>query len=160
MTSTLSLFDDAPAGPAGFGYAPDLMTAAEEQDLIGRFSSLPFAPFDFRGFQGHRRTVPYGSRYDFTRSLVKSADPIPDWLISLRSKAASWANLTPDDLGQALITEYAPGAGIGWRRDRPEYGAVLDVSFATPCVLRMRRPAGEGRWTRAALPLAPDPFIG
>ncbi len=86
---------------------------------------------------------------------MKPADPIPEWLVSLRSKAASWASLPSDDLGQALITEYAPGAGIGWHRDRPEYGAVLGVSFATPCVLRLRRPTGEGRWARAALPLEP-----
>ena len=155
MTSTLSLFDDAPPGPAGLGYGPELITVAEEGDLIERFSSLPLAPFDFHGFQGNRRTVAYGSRYDFTRSLVKPADSVPEWLVPLRSKAASWAGFPPNELVQALITEYAPGAGIGWHRDRPEYGAVLGVSFGTPCVLRLRRTAGEGRWARAALPLEP-----
>ena len=155
MTSTLSLFDLAPAGPAGLNYGAELITEAEERDLIERFSSLPFVPFDFHGFQGNRRTVAYGSRYDFTRSLMKPADSVPEWLVPLRSKAASWARLPPSELVQALITEYAPGAGIGWHRDRPEYGAVLGVSFANPCVLRLRRPAGGGRWVRAALPLEP-----
>ena len=154
MSATPSLFDDPPAGPHGFAYGAELITAAEERALIERFSSLPFAPFDFRGFQGNRRTVAFGSRYDFTRSLMKPADPVPNWLDPIRTTAATWAGLSSGDLVQALITEYAPGAGIGWHRDRPEYGVVLGVSFASSCVLRMRR-REDDRWARAAIPLEP-----
>jgi alkylated DNA repair dioxygenase AlkB len=40
---------------------------------------------------------------------------------------------------QALVNEYAPGAGIGWHRDRPVYGEIIGVSFIAPCVMRFRR---------------------
>jgi len=151
---TLSLFGDPPPTPPGFAYRPDLLSEAEEADLIRRFEELPFAPFDFRGFQGHRQTVAYGSRYDFTHRRVKDADPLPPWLGPLKTRAAAFAGVDGHALVQALITEYPPGAGIGWHRDRPEYGKVVGVSFGSPCVLRLRRRAGE-QWLRENILLEP-----
>jgi alkylated DNA repair dioxygenase AlkB len=43
--------------------------------------------------------------------------------------------------------EYAPGAGIGWHRDRPTFENIVAVSFLAPCVLRLRRGVGED-WER------------
>jgi alkylated DNA repair dioxygenase AlkB len=153
MTSTLPLFPEA-AAPAGFRYEPALVGPAEEAALIRRFENLPFAPFDFRGFKGNRQTVAYGSRYDFTRSQVKDADPIPDWLRPLKAQAAVFACVDDDALVQALVTEYQPGAGIGWHRDRPEYGKVIGVSFNSACVLRLRRRA-RAHWLRERILLEP-----
>ena len=43
-------------------------------------------------------------------------------------------------LTAALVTEYAPGAVIGWHRDAPQYGpVVIGVSLASACRMRMRR---------------------
>lgn len=152
MTSTLSLFP--PATPAGLRYQPALIGTAEEADLVRRFEGLPFAPFDFRGFKGNRQTVAFGSRYDFSRSQVEDAYPIPDWLAPLKAQAAAFACVDDDALVQALVTEYQPGAGIGWHRDRPEYGAVIGISFNSACVLRLRQRAGE-RWLRERILLEP-----
>ena len=121
---------------------------------MARFSDLPFEPFDFQGFKGNRETVAFGSCYDFTRSRVKEAAPLPQWLLDLKGRAATFAGLEDDDLRQALITRYTPGAGIGWHRDRPEYGKVIGISFASPCVLRLRRRDGD-RWLRGVADLAP-----
>src|ERR1700722_5555613 len=38
-----------------------------------------------------------------------------------------------------MVTEYGPGAGIGWHRDRPSYEDIVAVSFLAPCTLRLRR---------------------
>ena len=46
-----------------------------------------------------------------------------------------------------MVTEYAPGAGIGWHRDRPTFENIAAVSFLAPCVLRLRRKVGED-WER------------
>jgi alkylated DNA repair dioxygenase AlkB len=54
----------------------------------------------------------------------------------------------------ALVTEYTPGAAIGWHRDRPHYGDVIGVSRLAPCTFRMRRKR-DGGWERAALRLDP-----
>ena len=151
---TPSLFGDSPPAPAGFAYRPDLLDEAGEADLIRRFEQLPFAPFDFRGFKGNRQTVAYGSRYDFTHSQVKEADPIPDWLEPLRMQAAAFAGVDDHALVQALVTEYQPGAGIGWHRDRPEYGKVVGVSLGSACLLRLRRRDGD-QWTREKVLLKP-----
>ena len=52
------------------------------------------------------------------------------------------------------MTEYAPGAGIGWHRDRPQFGEVAAFSFANACRLRFRRKQGAS-WQRAALTVTP-----
>ncbi|HYE42639.1 MAG TPA: alpha-ketoglutarate-dependent dioxygenase AlkB, partial [Caulobacteraceae bacterium] len=50
----------------------------------------------------------------------------------------------PETLVHALVTEYTPGAGIGWHRDRPEFGVVIGVSLLSACVIRFRRRAARG----------------
>lgn len=159
MTSTLALFPDldpAPtaAEPVGLRYADGVVSPEAQADLLNRAATLAFAPFDFRGFKGNRRTASFGSRYDFTHGRIDRADPFPDWLGALRATAAGFAGLPEEDLVQALITEYAPGAGIGWHRDRPEYGRVVGLSFASDCALRFRRPEAGG-WRRASRTLRP-----
>jgi alkylated DNA repair dioxygenase AlkB len=139
--------------PPGLRYADDVVSADEEQRLVERFEALDFVPFDFGGFKGNRRTVAFGSRYDFTQHRVGSAEPMPEWLLPLRGKVSAFAGIHEDELLQALITEYAPGAGIGWHRDRPEYGKVVGLSFLSNCTLRFRR--HEGGWRRASVALSP-----
>jgi len=153
-TESAWLFDDAPRAPEGFGYRADLISPEEEAALLKRFEELPFEPFDFRGFKGNRQTVAFGSRYDFTHGRIELAEPFPQWLTSLKARVTAFANFAEDAIVQALVTAYPPGAGIGWHRDRPEYGKVIGVSFASACILRLRRPHGEG-WRRESVLLQP-----
>jgi hypothetical protein len=53
-----------------------------------------------------------------------------------------------------MVTEYAPGAGIGWHLDRPSYEDIVAVSFLAPCVLRLRRKMGDG-WERRSAHIEP-----
>lgn len=159
MTASPSLFPGlasslAGGEPTGLRYADNVLPTDMQAELIDRARTLDFAPFDFRGFKGNRRTVSFGSRYDFTHNQVAPADHIPGWLEPLRARAAAFAGVLETDLVQALVTEYAPGAGIGWHRDRPEYGKVVGLSFASGCILRFRRPEAGG-WRRASRPLHP-----
>jgi alkylated DNA repair dioxygenase AlkB len=145
------LFCDAPALPAGLRYAPDLISAADEQQLLTAFAALPFKPFEFHGYLGKRRIVAFGWRYDYSRRALGAAEPMPDFLLPLRTQAAAFAGLEAEDLRQALITEYAPGAGIGWHRDKPMFEEVIGISLLSPCTLRFRRPVPGGGWERRAL---------
>ena len=154
MTNTLPLFADDEACPPGFRYHEALVTKDEEATLIARFQTLSFEPFDFRGFKGNRQTVAFGSRYDFTNGEVRPAFDMPDWLTPLKARAALIADVPEEALVQGLVTEYRPGAGIGWHRDRPEYGKVVGVSFGSACTLRLRRRDDE-RWRRQAVRLEP-----
>jgi hypothetical protein len=139
-----------PSMPAGFRYAPDVIEAAEEARLVAAFAGLPFKEFEFHGFLGKRRVVSFGTRYDFNGGGLKEAEPMPEFLLPLRERAAAFAGLSPDRLAHALITEYRPGTSIGWHRDRPNYGDVIGISLLSPCTFRMRRKRGAS-WDRAAL---------
>ena len=141
--------------PAGFAYRPDSLPETLARDLVARFSALPFRNFDFHGFQGNRRIVSFGWRYDYSgRGQLREGPPVPDFLDPLKRIAADFSGLKSEDFEQALITEYAPGAGIGWHRDKPMFEDVVAFSFANPCRLRFRRKVEDG-WERASLSIAP-----
>jgi alkylated DNA repair dioxygenase AlkB len=150
----MTLFGPDPRLPSGLRYQDDLITPMEETELAGWMETLPLKPFEFHGHLGNRRTVSFGWRYDYARSQALPTDAIPEALHPLRAKVAAFAGRHPDDLVQALVTEYAPGAGIGWHRDKPQFGQVVGVSLLAPCVFRLRRKAGS-RWDRAAFTADP-----
>ena len=151
----LNMFEDPPpAMPSGLVYAPEFVDSAEESALAGRIADLPFKPFEFHGFTGNRRTVSFGMHYAFDGSGLREAEPIPGWLQPLQARAAALAGLEPEAFVHALVIEYAPGAGIGWHRDRSVFGDVVGISLLAPAPLRFRRKAGE-KWERFTLTAEP-----
>ena len=82
--------------------------------------------------------LPPGLRYQ-PELISAEEEPLPAFLQPLRSKAGAFAACDPQQFAQALITEYASGAPIGWHRDKPEFGIVVGVSLLTACVLRGER---------------------
>jgi alkylated DNA repair dioxygenase AlkB len=149
-----TLFHPLQQLPEGFEYIEDVLFPEEEQALISTFERLPFREFEFRGFLGKRRTVSFGWRYDFNVRELQEAAEIPTFLLALRQKAAEFAGLAEDRLQHALVTEYAPGAAIGWHRDRPEFEDVIGISLDVPCLFRFRRKQ-DTRWERASIELQP-----
>lgn len=156
VTEQLSFLEPPPptALPPGFAYRGDLISPAEERALVGRIASLELKPFEFRGFLGKRRVAYFGRRYDFNGGGLGEAPPLPDWLLPLRESAAAFAGMEPNALEHALIAEYAPGAPIGWHRDRPDFDQVVGVSLLSPAALRLRR-RRPGGFDRASVQLAP-----
>lgn len=154
MAGQADLFDDAAREPEGLVYREALFDVAEEAALTRQIAMLPFAPFEFHGFLGKRRTVSFGLHYAFDGSGLAAAAPLPDFLLPVRTRAAAFAGLAAEQLEHALVIEYAPGAGIGWHRDRPVFGHVIGLSLLAPARLRFRRRAGE-RWDRRERMLAP-----
>jgi alkylated DNA repair dioxygenase AlkB len=152
----LSLLEPPVAGglPAGFLYRAAVMPEAEETALIAKFTGLPFKEFEFHGYFGKRRVVSFGLRYDFADREVHRVEPIPALLSPLRDRAAAFAGLAPAALEHALVTEYRPGAAIGWHRDRPVFGDVIGISFASSCRFRFRRNSGHS-WERRSIVLEP-----
>jgi alkylated DNA repair dioxygenase AlkB len=151
---TAALFDLPPPAPEGFRYRDDIVSPAEEADLAARLAGLPFEPFQFRGYEGRRRVVSFGLRYDFNGPGLVEAEPLPDWLLPVRDRAAAFAGLPPAAFAHVLINEYREGAPIGWHRDRPVFEKVVGVSLLSETVMRFRRRVGE-RFERINTPLAP-----
>ena len=154
MTNQLALFEANPRLPDGFGYQPEIITPAEERLLLGEIRELPFREFEFHGYTGKRRVVSFGWRYDFAARSLDQADDIPEFLRSLRETAAKVAGMPADQLQQALVTEYSPGAGIGWHRDKAVFGEVIGISLVSSCVFRLRRAVGKS-WERVNLSAEP-----
>jgi alkylated DNA repair dioxygenase AlkB len=136
----------------GLATAEKLVSAAEEQTLIAAIDAAPLAPFRFQGWTGKRLTRTFGWRYDFEDSSFTEAEPIPDWLKSLRDRAAVFAELAPEDFAHALVIRYDPGAGIGWHRDRPQFDKVVGISLAASTVMRFRQRTASG-FRRASVEL-------
>ena len=148
------LFVARPTWPVGFAYREDVIATVDEQMLIERFQELPFKPFEFHGFLGNRRVVSFGWRYDYSGATLRQSDDIPPFLFGLRERAAAFAGFAAEELQQVLINEYAPGAGIGWHRDKPMFDEVVAISLGAPCTLRLRRKQGNG-WDRVAREVRP-----
>ena len=143
----------APAVP-GLAYADDVIDAGEEAELIDAIDAASLAPFRFQQWTGKRLTRSFGWSYDFSSGHFDPAEPIPGWLQPMRARAAALAGLAADQLVQALLIRYDPGAGIGWHRDRPVFEHVVGVSLGNPATLRLRRRATDG-FVRAKVELAP-----
>jgi alkylated DNA repair dioxygenase AlkB len=140
--------------PRGVSLRLEALSLEQEATAIAAIERLELAPFAFRGFLGKRRTAAFGWRYDFNGGGLQKGEPLPATLEPLREAAATLVGMSPTLLEQTLVSEYAPGAGIGWHRDRPQFGKVLALSFAAPCRLRFRRQI-DGRWARKAIDLPP-----
>lgn len=128
----------------GLTLVEEAVSAAQEAELAARIDAAPLAPFQFGQWQGKRLTVHYGSAYDFSRHRLNEAPPLPGWLVALRETLAPQVGLEPEALQAALLLRYDPGAGIGWHRDRPQYGEVVGLSLNAPCTLRLRRRTATG----------------
>jgi alkylated DNA repair dioxygenase AlkB len=148
----LSLFD---MGPEGFKYSPEVITVEEEAALLAYIRDLPFKEFEFQGYLGKRRVVSYGWRYDIENYELNDHGELPAFLMGLRERAGEFAGIAPDELVHTLVTEYTPGAPIGWHRDRPVYGEVVGVSLLSACALRFRRKIGLRKWERYSHVLEP-----
>ncbi|HTO85525.1 MAG TPA: alpha-ketoglutarate-dependent dioxygenase AlkB, partial [Methylomirabilota bacterium] len=128
----------------GFRQADAVVAPAEERALIAAIDTVALAPFKFHKWTGKRLTAAFGWRYDFDDAHIHPAEPLPEWLMPLRARAAQFGGLDPDDLVQASLLRYDPGAGIGWHRDRPVFEHVIGISLGTPATMRFRRRRAGG----------------
>ena len=140
--------------PSGLRYQSEFLAADCERALVAQCAGLPFKAFEFRGFQGKRRVVSFGWRYDFNGGGLQKADDMPAFLLRVRDKAAAFAQIAAANLQQALVTEYRPGAAIGWHKDRSVFGDVIGLSLRSACMFRLRRRI-DTNWQRASLTVEP-----
>jgi alkylated DNA repair protein (DNA oxidative demethylase) len=141
--------------PDGYRYLEGFLDVADEELLLGEIRTLPFEAVVFRGVTARRRVVHLGHRYDFEERGLAPGLPIPPAILDLRRRLAPIAERPADRFEEVLVTEYAPGATIGWHRDAPAFGStVLGVSLASACRMRFRRKRDEAWevWERTLEP--------
>lgn len=137
----------------GLRTATELMTIADEAELISRIDAAGLTPFQFGQFEGKRLTRSYGTHYDFASHRLVEAEPMPEWLLPIRSRAAAFAGLAADQLVHALLIRYDPGSGIGWHKDRPAFDRIVGISLGSDAELAFRRRRDDGRFERLRLRL-------
>ena len=140
--------------PPGFVYRPDAVTIDEEAALVSGLRGLTFNEIRMRGQVARRRTVHFGWLYGYETWRIEPGPPIPDFMLPLRGRCAALASGDAEQFVEVLVTEYPPGAGIGWHRDAPMFGTVVGVSLLAACRFRFQRGTGVDRETREAA-LAP-----
>jgi alkylated DNA repair dioxygenase AlkB len=140
--------------PRGFGYREEIVTPEEEAALVASLGELNLKPFEFHGHLGNRRVVSFGLKYDYGRRTVEPASAMPAFLDDLLVRVAEFAGYEPDVFQQVGVNEYRPGAGIGWHKDKPQFGIVVGVSLLAPATMRFRRAVGS-RWSRVSHPVEP-----
>ena len=130
--------------PEGFRYQENIISETEEAALAKALTELDLKPFKFHGHIGNRRVTSFGLRYDYARRAVNVADGFPAFVADLRNKVAEFAGREVDEFQQGGVNEYPPGAGIGWHKDKPQFGVIVGVSLLAPATMRFRRVDGTG----------------
>lgn len=140
------LFDSGPA-IEGFLYQPDFVTPDEESALLAAIAMLPLEEAVYKEYTAKRRTVSFGSKFDYSLNQLNAAPDIPTFLRPLREKAARWIGLAADELVHGLVSEYRPGTALGWHRDVPDFEAIVGVSLGGTARMKLRphRPEGPNR---------------
>jgi alkylated DNA repair protein (DNA oxidative demethylase) len=134
--------------PEGLVYRPELLTAEEERALLAKLERLDFHEIRMHGVVAKRTARHFGVDYDYERrAAVREAEPIPDWLVPVRERAAELAGVEPEELVEILVQRYPPGAPIGWHRDAPAFGIVVGISLGSSARMRFRRDKGGVRHT-------------
>jgi alkylated DNA repair dioxygenase AlkB len=134
------------AVPEGLSYLPGFVTATEEAALLDRFATWTFDEVRLHGQAARRTARHFGVHYDVAGRRVGPAPAVPDELIPLRERAAAAVGLPADAMAEVLVLRYPPGAGIGWHRDAPQFGApIVGVSLGAECPLRFQHRAGGVR---------------
>lgn len=129
----------------GFLYRAGFLSEEEERELISAFQSLPFEAYDYHGYMAKRRVARFGINYDLNTRTSNPGTSIPDFLLSVRDRAAALVEIPAGEIVQAMVTEYPPGAPIGWHRDAPQFGRIIGISLASPARMRLKPYKKEGK---------------
>jgi alkylated DNA repair dioxygenase AlkB len=140
--------------PLGFRYQDEIVTQDEQAALAEAIGTLDLKPFDFHGHVGNRRVISFGLKYDFSRRCVEQANGMPAFLDNLLIRVADFVGYDPSAFRQVGINEYSAGAGIGWHKDKREFGVIVGVSLLASATMRLRR-ARDASWIRTSHTLRP-----
>ena len=150
----MDLFDGARSLPEGFVYRPQCIDQSEHDALLEVIRTLDFHEVRMHGVVARRRVIQYGWKYAFDGARLAQGPELPAFLLPLRERAAALVPVPAAALSEALLTEYQPGAPIGWHRDAAGFGIVVGVSLLSACRFRFRRGPERGS-ERVTLTLEP-----
>ena len=131
--------------PEGLVYKPELLSVEEEAGLLEPLGSLRFDPIVLHGRAARRSGRHFGLDYDYGARTPLPGEPVPDWLLPARERAAALAGHDPEELVEILVQRYPEGSTIGWHRDATAFGTVVGLSLGGTSRLRFQRGKRENR---------------
>ena len=131
--------------PEGLVYRPGLIAADEEAALLDVLESLRFDPIVIHGQAARRTARHFGLDYDYEARTPQPGEPVPDWILPARTRAAELAGHEPEELVEVLVQRYPAGSPIGWHRDAHAFGTVVGISLGGASRLRFQRGTGAAR---------------
>lgn len=152
-----SLFADAVPDvhltlPAGFIYESEFLSPSEEAEILKVLAGLELSNSRYHEYTALRRTSAF--RLPWNAADADSAPDgdaaIPDVLVRLVSKVAAHYGFPRAAIPHLLVTEYPPGAPMGWHRDAPPCAEIFGVSLGSSCRFRLRPMSVAGPEATAA----------
>jgi alkylated DNA repair dioxygenase AlkB len=108
--------------------------------LLAHVEATEFSEVRMHGVAARRTTAHFGWSYDYDARALDRPEPIPDFVLDLRRRAAELVGIEGEEFREVLLTRYPEGATIGWHRDAPMFGpSVVGVSLLAACDMRFRR---------------------
>lgn len=132
------LFDMPETLPNGLIYRPDFLTPDEEEILLAYIQNLPLFHAPFREYTAKRRILNFGWSFDFENKKLIPGPPLPRFLQGTQRKIAKWLQIPPENVAEALITEYSPGTQLGWHVDGEKFEKIVGVSLGSWSKIRFR----------------------
>lgn len=134
----LDLFGMPTPLPEGFVYEREFLSVEEERELVARVSGMEFSEIRMHGVVAKRRAAHFGRNYEYQSAAIAPGAPIPEFLLPLRKRIGTFAGRKAEDFAEVLVTEYPPGAGIGWHRDAPPFEIIVGISLLSACTMQFR----------------------
>ena len=125
--------------PAGFRYYEDVITPEQEGEILEFIRTLDFQPYVMRGQPSRRGIVRFGHDYGPVGGSHHVVVPFTPELIELREISAAVAGLDGASFVASVVTQYSPGATIGWHSDMTMFGPIVfGVSLQGFSTLKLR----------------------
>lgn len=124
--------------PRGFSYHRDFLSLAEERELLAQLALLELKASQYHEYTALRKTASFSLGYGAASGRLLERPSAPEFLRDLAAKVAHFVGRDPRAFPAALVTEYPPGAPIGWHRDAPPFAVIYGVSLGADCSFRLR----------------------
>ena len=133
----------AQAPPEGFRYLPNFLGPEEHLALLRRLEGLEYTHDRFRGRELKRGYAQFGRAYVSSGRRLELAPPLPEFLAVV--VAGALPHCPPGShFDQCIVTQYPPGAGIGWHTDAPRFGdCIAGVSVGAEAKFQFRANGSE-----------------
>ena len=88
--------------PKGFDYLPDFLSVSEERAILDRIDALKFGTVEMRGMVAKQKVLRFGWMYGYESWRITRAEPIADWLLALRERAAVLMQESAENIEEVL----------------------------------------------------------